>query len=554
MKNRLFLLLLLMFTSLAAVSLPPALDISRSQQHIGKSMLLYEDTSCDMGLSDILQLSNDAFSPLHTDVFSTTFTSSSYWFKFNVNNTTDMPLSRIFVFEPPWLDYVHVHILTQGSISSSYEVGNIFEYSNRTIDHHLINFEHTFLPGTSSIYIQVKTRDPFIVSLSLMEEEKFLLQQQDKSFYIGLIYGVLLAMMLYNFFLFIGIREPYYAYYVLFVTAFLIMNASYNGYTFKPLCAQLPELQNWLQASSIFFYSLTALLFAKSFLNLKKTHRLLNISTLYMIYFLLFIATISAVIGGYHYHVMLSITMSVIVSLYIFFTAIFSWRQGNRSARFFILGFFSGLSGTVITALTVMGQISYHEYTYRALDFGMVIDAILLSLALSDKLKIINEQKLIAEKASKTDILTGLMNRRAYYEISTNEVHRAERYGGKLSLMFLDIDHFKTFNDTHGHDVGDRVLEHFSQVLLKIKRKDDYAFRLGGDEFLLLLPETEKSEAEHLAQRIQEETASHTIHLKDRTLTIRTSYGVAELEASDRSIKEVEKRADRALYKAKESV
>ncbi len=515
---------------------------------------MYEDKTSEKSFSEVAKLPANAFSSLDTDIFSTPFTSSSYWFKFNVNNTTDTPLSRLFVFEPPWLDYIEVHILEKGSISSSYEVGNTFEYANRSIDHHLINIEHVFQPGTSNVYIKVRTRDPFIVSVSLMKEKTFLEQQQYESFYVGLIYGILLAMIFYNFFLFLGIKEPYYAYYVIFVTAFLIMNTSYNGYTFKPFCAQLPELQNWLQACSIFFYSLTALLFAKSFLNLKNTHERLNMSTLYMIYFLLFIAMISATVGGYHYHVMFSIIMSIIVSLYIFFIAIFSWRHGNRSARFFILGFFSSLLGTIITALTVMGQISYHEYSYKALDFGMVIDAILLSLALSDRLKISNEQKLIAEQASRTDVLTGLMNRRAYYEISANEVHRSKRYGGKLSLMFLDIDHFKMFNDTYGHDIGDTVLEHFAKILLKMKRKDDYAFRLGGDEFLLLLPETEKEEAEHLARRIQVETSAYEIQLKDLSLSINTSYGVSELEESDRSIKEAEKRADQALYAAKEPV
>ncbi len=516
-------------------------------------MLMYEDRGANMKLSDVQKLPADAFSPLSTDVFSTMFTSSAYWFKFDVSNPGNTPLSRIFVFEPPWLDYIEVHILNQGSSPLTYKEGNSFVYDKRTIDYHLINVEHTFKPGVSNVYIQIKTRDPFILSLSIIKEKTFLIQQQQESLYIGLVYGVLIAMLLYNFFLFLGIREPYYAYYVLFVTAFLIMNTSYNGYTFKYVCAELPEVQNWLQASSIFFYSLTALLFARSFLNLKVTHERLNIATLYMVFFLLFIATLSATIGGYHYHVMFSILMSVIVSLYIFFIAIFSWKYGNRSARFFILGFFSSLLGTIITALTVMGQIPYHEYTYRALDIGMVIDAILLSLALSDKLKITNEQKLIAEQASRTDILTGLMNRRAYYEISMNEVHRSQRYGAKLSLVFLDIDNFKTFNDTYGHDIGDKVLKHFATILMQIKRKDDYAFRLGGDEFLLLLPETEKSEADYLAQRIQAETASHMIYLDDIKLGIQTSYGVSELEADDRSIKEAEKRADQALYQAKES-
>ena len=550
--KKLLLLLLLSFSSLYASASQSPLDLNISNPYIGKSMLVYKDADANLEFDQVTKLSLDQFIPLKHDVFSCTFNTSAFWYRFELNNTQISSLSRLMVFEAPWLDYIQINIISPKGKTKQYEVGNTFDYEQRSIDHHFINQVHGFEPGISTVYIKVKTRDPFVFTASVLDENSFLKEQIQVSKYIGLLYGVLFAMLLYNLFLFFGIKEPYYAYYVLFVTAFMLMNASYNGYTFKLFFPEEPEVQNWMQSSSIFFFSLAGLLFAQSFLNLKIAYERLNRSINYMIYFLVVTAIMSAVVGGYRYHVMLAIVFSIIVSIYIFAIAFYSWKKGNQSARFFILGSISGLVGTVITALTVMGQIPYSHLTYKALDLGMIVDAVLLALALADRVRIAQEEKLIAEKESKTDVLTNLMNRRAYYEISANEVHRSMRYKTDMSLILIDIDDFKDFNDNYGHDVGDKALKHFADILMKMKREDDYAFRLGGDEFLILLPDTNVIEASHLAERIRDAVEVQKFYTGTYTLAMGTSYGVAQLQDDDTSIEQVEKRADQALYKAKE--
>ncbi len=258
-----------------------------------------------------------------------------------------------------------------------------------------------FESGNSTVYIQMKTRDPFIFILSILDEKTFLKHQNSEFLFIGLLFGILLAMIFYNLFLFLGTREPYYAYYVLFVTSFLIMNSSYNGYTFKLFFAEHSQIQNWLQGSSIFFYMFSALLFAKSFLDLKVRHPKLYRSTNYLIFVLIFTAILSAVIGGYKYHVISSIIFNIIVSLYIISTAIYSLMHSNPTARFFILGTASGLLGITITSLTVMGLVPYSHIGFKAVDIGMIIDAILLSIALADRIKYVQKEKIKAEERTK---------------------------------------------------------------------------------------------------------------------------------------------------------
>ena len=553
MDKRVLILLYLSLSSLFAFTPQPFLDLNSSHFHIGRSMSVYEDTQATLTFEQVSKLPSHTFTPVKKDVFSYPFTSSAFWYTFKVDNMQDTDLSRLMVFEAAWLDYIQINIVSPNKQVRQYEVGNTFEFTNRTIDHHLINQSHDFQPGISDVFIQVKTRDPFVFTLSILKEKTFLLEQIKQSKYIGLLYGILLAMLFYNLFLYFGIKEPYHAYYVLFVTAFLIGNASYNGYTFKLFFSHSPQLQNWMQSSSIFLFSLCNLLFAQSFLNLKQTHRRLNVSSTAIFYLLLFTALLSALIGGYTYHVIFSIVLSAIISAYILAIGFYSYSKGNRSALFFLLGSISGLTGTVITALTVMGQIPYYNLTYKALDVGMVMDALLLSLALAHKVRITQEEKLIAEKDSRTDVLTGLMNRRAYHDIGKKELTRCQRYKTDLSFVIFDIDRFKSFNDTYGHDVGDKVLIHFGSILENIKRENDYAFRLGGDEFVLLLPEANEEQALHLAMRIKEELQRRKLNINETELRLTASAGISQFQETDTSISLVEKRADLALYRAKGS-
>ena len=331
------------------------------------------------------------------------------------------------------------------------------------------------------------------------------------------------------------------------------MNASYNGYTFMYLFPNSPNAQNWAQSTSIYFYVVTALLFARSFLNFLKYHYRLYIITTFLIFGVVGVAVLSAMIGGYHYHVMFSIISILSVSVYLFVIALYSLLTGNRSARFFLLGTASGLIGAFITGMTVLSFIPYTYATYKANDFGMYLDVVLLSMALADRMKITQEKKVIAEKEAKTDILTGLYNRRAYYEISHKEFQRLLRHNRTLSVIVFDIDHFKQINDTYGHDAGDNVLKSVAAIVKGVIREYDYAFRMGGDEFLVLLPETNEKQALFLAERIRKRIANKKFIEKDHTFTITSSFGLSEYNKIERGIEPIVKRADKALYHVKES-
>ncbi|WP_301002550.1 GGDEF domain-containing protein [Capsulimonas corticalis] len=151
------------------------------------------------------------------------------------------------------------------------------------------------------------------------------------------------------------------------------------------------------------------------------------------------------------------------------------------------------------------------------------------------------------EALATTDGLTGLKNHQAFQECLSEEVQRALRHGQSLSLVLMDVDHFKHFNDTHGHPAGDVVLKTVALILREVARDTDLTARYGGEEFVTILPETDIEGASALAERLRASIERHYWPLHPVT----ASFGVAALKHTDICGADIIARADRALYQAK---
>lgn len=166
----------------------------------------------------------------------------------------------------------------------------------------------------------------------------------------------------------------------------------------------------------------------------------------------------------------------------------------------------------------------------------------------------------VATSLSLVDELTGLYNQR-FMEVSlTREVARSQRYGSPVSLLFLDLDRFKSINDTHGHVVGSQMIKAAARILRDVIRDSDQLLRYGGDEFCVILPNTSLDGAQKLAERIRcvfEETMFNLSELtgveQARELNITTSIGVACFPESAQTIQELIKEADAAMYASKKA-
>lgn len=161
--------------------------------------------------------------------------------------------------------------------------------------------------------------------------------------------------------------------------------------------------------------------------------------------------------------------------------------------------------------------------------------------------------RILAELAT-NDGLTGLYNHRHFHEILAAEFARTVRHDHPLSLLFLDVDHFKRYNDTHGHLKGDRVLEKIGEIIRNSLRASDMAARYGGEEFVVLLPETPMEHARHVAEQIRKRIENHPFPGREtqpeEKLTV--SIGVAGYPQDGKNARELIECVDRALYEAKE--
>jgi len=165
--------------------------------------------------------------------------------------------------------------------------------------------------------------------------------------------------------------------------------------------------------------------------------------------------------------------------------------------------------------------------------------------------RILDLEARLADMA-RQDLLTGLFNRRALYETLQAVLSQATRDTSPLSLILIDLDHFKSINDQYGHPMGDQVLQRVADTLRQSKRAYDSVGRWGGEEFLIVLPNTDLDQAMIVAERLRAMLAATQLVVSDQnTITLSASLGVTTTERATLSLEVLLKRADEALYQAK---
>lgn len=155
-------------------------------------------------------------------------------------------------------------------------------------------------------------------------------------------------------------------------------------------------------------------------------------------------------------------------------------------------------------------------------------------------------------RLAKIDGLTNIFNYKYFSDSLENELERAQRYNRELSLLMIDIDHFKKVNDTCGHRAGDHILKQLARIFVNRSRRVDYVCRYGGEEFAIILPEVDAMGAHKFASMLKKEIASHIFTFEQDEIPITISIGVADIMEGIQSTDDLVEMADRRLYRAKE--
>jgi diguanylate cyclase (GGDEF)-like protein len=419
----------------------------------------------------------------------------------------------------------------------------------------------------------------------------------DENIGFGLIYGVILALLLYNLFILVALRDRAYFWYVMATACVLVFILSMTGHGAQYLWPDNP-VPFWLDRITLpSLWGIFVMRFTQELLYTKRgliwPHRLLNAGcALYVI---------AIVINAFGYRaegaLMIALTPIVTVPTALFSAGIRCY-QGFIPARFYLLGYGAVLASTVVLVMRAAGLIEPSNFTAYLFPISVAAETILFSFALAYRIQMLKLEKAEAlqqadrEKTARLaqaqanaaelkhsveqrtaelaatnerllqreielqhaafhDPLTELPNRRFLVERCEAALANARRHSEATALLLIDLDHFKPINDKYGHDAGDLMLQSIAQRLREHVRSGDAVARLGGDEFAVLIcGEDAEQHAREIARRLLDELAKPVAYGADR-LTVTISIGVALYPRHASNFTTLYKAADEMLYKVK---
>lgn len=415
-------------------------------------------------------------------------------------------------------------------------------------------FEFQLAPGEhKTLYVQSLSFSHQWFSLLLLDEEHSRRELIGTHNDIALMVGMLLALVIYNVLLYFTARQKEYIFYSLYLVSGLIWIALSYG-----LLANFFALYgSWILPLHLSLLTMPSflILFMMDIFRTRqkhpKEHRWLQFILLLLVADLIYGAF--DIIGALRpasslAALMMAVTMGVTLSL---------MRKGDPLAKYFLLGHGLFVLFSSIAVLFYKGLVEFNYLTSHGVGIGIMLESLMLAFIISYRIKLLE-----AIKASQaelrlqaiTDPMTRLHNRRYFYTEAAYQWQQAQEQNTPLSLLMLDIDHFKAINDTQGHAIGDAVIEALADQLRAHSRPGDLLARFGGEEFVVLLPDTALSQLKPLAERLRQSVQEMQITGADgEPVPVTISIGGTEICPAQDSVEEALNLADIALYQAKHS-
>ncbi len=548
----------------ASASPPPPPDGQDLDPHL-PALRLLADPGGALGLEEVSAPEMQGrFQPLGARTLSLGLQSSAIWLRLELPpaplpQVSDQQPARFLELGKAIIDQIDVYLPMKGSQTAW---RHLAAGTMRPRPPELILFRTPvfLLPASLDparpVYLRLQSRISLSMPIRLWSGRGFMGHAFRDSLAMGVIFGILVAMMLFNLLIFLSLRDRAFVSYVFYVLSMLLAQLTLQGHLGALLEFPQPglsQVQTFLMASSMFFAALFTRVFLDSRRNAPFWDKLLNI----FLYAPVVMAGL-VLAGRLDLANPLGYATAALGPVHALFTAAACLRRGLRSARFFLAAWSVLIISVVVFELVSLGWLPYGSWSAYLLPVGTALESLLLTLALADRIKVINQerQELVRsqrryQELSVTDGLTGLHNLRYLKSKLTSEMEHARRLEQPLSLIMLDLDDFKAYNDAHGHVEGDRLLLGVARVLRRAVREGDVACRYGGEEFTVLLPGTTQEAALQVAERIRRGVEQLALWPRsEHEVRVTVSQGVAQLSA-DEDAQALIHRADLALYQAK---
>ena len=568
---------------------------TRTQAHAGHVEFL-EDPSAQLSLADIQAYPHEhRFRLVQGREINFGVTDSAYWLRLSLKNT-DREHSAVAILDIalPYLDLVDFY-----APQKAVNTGDFRPFSSREMMDRNFVFRVLLPPGeTVPVFIRVKSNGALHVPLQIETPELHGLHGEAEDLLLGISFGVIAAMFLYNFLLFLSLRDTTYLWYVAFVASFSLFLVAANGMGYRWLYPDSPSFTNRAHFLFLAISLVFAIQFARQFLDLKRLLPGIDAFFRWLVVGAILFALVAALSES---RIAATVQFFAFAGLLVaMYAGVRVWQMGYRPARFFVWAFLPVLASGGLMVLRNVGAVEASGLSLHALQMGVSLEVILWAFALADRIHLLKAEKDAAQartvellrqsekelegrvvertsalqsevdarreterrlrereaeltRLAHFDALTGALNRHRLPEIVGAMISRANRQGQHAGLILVDLDRFKQVNDTHGHEAGDAVLIDVAQRLLGGVRASDAVVRLGGDEFVVLAGDLPDAAAlatltENLRQRF-----SPPLKWRGMSLQLSGSFGSALYPQDGRELEALMLSADRAMYAAKQA-
>ncbi|EKE84475.1 signal protein [Idiomarina xiamenensis 10-D-4] len=570
--------------------------LASSQGHPQWPLLSYQTSGEQWQIEDAIQAPPESWQSHPQQRVSFGYTQAVYWFRF------DLPASqhaRVVNIEYPLLDHVDAFFVRNEQVIKHVQVGDKYPFDEREVA--LQDFVIAVAAAPKQqVYLRVQTTSSLRLPVTVWRLDDYVEARTQADTLSGMYYGLLFCMAVYNLFGFLAAREAGFLSYTGYTIFMGLLMATLDGSGFRywwPNSVWLQDHAIVLFGSITFFF---AAVFTRHLLQVPRySQRLNRVLSLFQL------ATVLVFLSGlllpYNQAIHVLLGFAIIGSVTLLAIGIYLWRQGLMYARIYVLAWGVLLAAIVANSLAYLGILDSGFIQRNAIMMGSAIEVLLLSWVLAVRYThernaklaaqaealrqaeatqqtqtLLNEQleENVAERTfelqialrelqdanneleqkNREDSLTGLYNRRHFDRQLDVEFRRNYRQNSALSLIMLDVDHFKEINDQYGHIAGDDVLVSLAELLrTRFKRGSDIVARYGGEEFVVILPATDIEGAMVVAEDLQQRIRQQVFKVNQKQpITLTVSMGVAEVKGGAyKTAVQLLKAADEMLYQAK---
>ena len=578
-----------------------------------------EDTSGTMTLNEVTSkgLSTD-WSEVPKASSNFGFTDSTVWLSMPFENPHDMSTSMLLEVAFPLHDKVNVYLVDGNEVVTTFLTGDQYPFSQRPVQHRNYLFPYTLAPKEKlRALVRIKTSDAMYLPVKVWEANKFFAEDQHQILLIGLFFGFLSIMLVYNLLLYFSTQHRSYLYYVWYTASIIYLQLTQKGMGFQYIWSNDLLFNHSSVLFANYLLLISSLFFILNFLGLNKAQYPKIITTFRFfigVSSVAFTATAAMIVTSFYpvsYQglIITTVVLGVSITLVVMGVLLRLSLRGNSSAQLLLVAWLSLLVGICLFALGRVGVPMPMWLSENAMMIGSTFEAALISFALARHIKQEREARMSAQQLALTrerqaseaqnellalqkdttqqlerevqertqklqaamheltaanhkldnlarlDSLTGLSNRWNFDEAFKAAWAKNQQLRQPMSLLMADIDHFKKINDTYGHLFGDQCLMKVAKILkLCVGQSSNLAARFGGEEFIIMLPNTGSKNAAIVGERVRSNIEKISIMHEGKPVQFTISIGISTVIPSvDIAGASLNERADQALYQAKES-